>query len=156
MSRSSFFFAVTAIALLGCQPEIGDPCVSSLDCSAQGDRLCDTSQPEGYCTVFNCEPDACPEQSMCLGFGLELDPACTTESVDPRWPRFQRTFCLRACETDEDCRDGYACLAPLDRRAQSIDVENELAASKACFRATAAPVDEPSGDSPPACYPDAP
>ena len=66
--------AFTALAL-GCTPSIGDECVTSLDCSQLGDRLCDASQPLGYCTIFNCEPDACPEEAICMGFGLELDPA---------------------------------------------------------------------------------
>jgi hypothetical protein len=118
----------------GCRPEIGDECVGSADCSQQGDRLCDTSQPDGYCTVFNCEPDQCPDEAVCVGFGLELDPACTeVTTVDPRWPRFERTFCMFACEEDGDCRDGYRCLAPTDRLGQSVDVDNELAASKVCF-----------------------
>jgi hypothetical protein len=121
--------------LLACQPKIGDDCVGSIDCSQQGDRLCDTSQPDGYCTAFNCQPDNCPEEAVCVGFGLELDPACVQESYDPRFPRFERTFCLLACEEDSDCRDGYRCAPPSDRRAASIDVDNELAGSKVCFPA---------------------
>jgi hypothetical protein len=153
MPRFRTLFAALAIGLAGCQPQIGDPCTSSIDCSAQGDRLCDTSQPEGYCTEFNCEPDTCPEESVCLGFGSQLDPACQTESVDPRWPRFERSFCLAICETDSDCREGYACLAPGDRAAQSLDVTSETKDSKVCFRATSAPA-TPDATNPPACYPD--
>ena len=144
------FAACAAIFVAGCQPEIGDPCVSSIDCSVQGDRLCDTSQPEGYCTAFNCEPDKCPEDSVCVGFGLTLDPTCTSEAVDPRWPRFERTFCLKACEADDDCREHYACVAPTSRRAESIDVESELAGSKVCFRATGVTPDP----DPPVCSAD--
>ncbi|NUP14412.1 MAG: hypothetical protein HOW73_50930 [Polyangiaceae bacterium] len=137
---------------MGCRPEIGDECVTSVDCSAQGDRLCDTSQPDGYCTIFGCEPDACPDNSVCVGFGQEIDPACANADVgtDPRWPRFERTFCMIACETNDDCRDGYVCALPTDRRAVAIDLENELRGSGVCFVASDA-VFQPPADPPSSC-----
>src|SRR4051812_10031586 len=49
--------------LAGCTPSIGDKCVLSTDCSTRGDRLCDTSQPDGYCTQFNCSKNGCPDDS---------------------------------------------------------------------------------------------
>src|SRR5687768_17386078 len=64
-------------AATGCAPEIGDDCTTSIDCSQLGDRLCDTSQPDGYCTIFNCEPDQCPEEAVCIAFGFDIDPACS-------------------------------------------------------------------------------
>ncbi len=143
--RLCLLTALVTSVLSGCQPKIGDDCLGSADCSQQGDRLCDTSQPDGYCTAFNCEPDRCPEEAVCVGFGLELDPTCTPASYDPRWPRFERTFCLLACEENGDCRDGYVCAAPEERRAASVDSENELAGSKVCFPAAdavAAPASE--------------
>ncbi len=141
-----------AAALWGCRPQIGDSCTTSLDCSSQGDRLCDNSQPDGYCTIFGCEPDDCPEGSVCVGFGLELDPACAgqVESTDPRWPRFERTFCMLGCEQDSDCREGYVCIHPSDRRAVSVDVTNELRDSGVCFVASGA-VFEPNGEVPDSC-----
>lgn len=91
---------------LACAPKIGDNCTSSTDCSQNGDRLCDTTQPGGYCTVFNCEPDTCPEEAQCIAFDQRLDPACS----DPQsWARFERTFCMRRCDNDGDCRSGYVC-----------------------------------------------
>lgn len=138
----SALMGLGAAGLGGCQPSIGDDCVTSTDCSAQGDRLCDTSQPDGYCTVFSCEPDTCSEEAVCVGFGLTLDPSCEVVGTDPRWKRFQRTFCMYACETDDDCREGYACLKPTERNAESIDLENELKDSGVCFVATDAPVIE--------------
>ncbi len=136
-----------AVWLVACQPKIGDECIGSVDCSQQGDRLCDTSQPDGYCTAFNCEPDKCPEEAVCVGFGLDLDPACVDTTFDPRWPRFERTFCLLACEESSDCREGYRCAAPGERRGTSIDVENELAGSKVCFPAGEVPPD-PAAETP--------
>jgi hypothetical protein len=128
---------------LGCRPQIGDDCVTAQDCSAQGDRLCDTSQPEGYCTVFGCDPDACPDGSVCVGFGLELDPACEVSGTDPRWKRFQRTFCLATCEEDADCREGYQCRPPAARDAASIDIESDDRAANVCLVASDAPSVEP-------------
>jgi len=150
--RLSYLFVVVAIAsgLLGCSPQVGDDCTTSLDCSQLGDRLCDTSQPDGYCTVFNCEPDACPEEAICIGFGLELDPACASVE-DARWKRFERTFCMFGCEAQEDCRPGYVCASPEERRAISIDVDNELRVAKACF--PEGEVAQASAPPPPACTP---
>ena len=139
-----------ATGLLGCAPQIGDDCTTSIDCSQLGDRLCDTSQPDGYCTIFNCEPDQCPEEALCVGFGFDLDPACSSVD-DPRWSRFERTFCMVGCEEQEDCRPGYVCAAPGDRRAVSIDVDNELAGSKACF--PEGTVADASGEAPAICTP---
>ena len=91
---------------LACAPKIGDSCSSSTDCSQNGDRLCDTTQPGGYCTVFNCEPDTCPTEGQCVAFDQHLDPNC----VDPQaWARFERTFCMLRCSSDSDCRSGYIC-----------------------------------------------
>ena len=132
----------------GCRPEIGDACSSVTDCSAAGDRLCDVSQPEGYCTIFSCEPDTCPDSSVCVGFGQTLDPACEPAVVDPRWPRFERTFCMAACESDDDCREGYVCRAPEDYNAVGVDRTSELQASRVCFVASSSPTVEPSPSCP--------
>ena len=109
MARSSSYLFLLPLLLagsiLGCNPKIGDDCSTSTDCSISGDRLCDTTQPGGYCTIFNCEPDTCPEESQCIAFDTELDPAC----ADQRWARFERTFCMRRCKDNGDCRSGYVC-----------------------------------------------
>lgn len=98
-------------ALAGCTPSIGDKCTLSTDCSLRGDRLCDTSQPGGYCTVFNCTPNACPSNSGCVLFHPNVQ-GC---SLDDRSPsRTARTFCIANCQSDSDCRtaDGYICADP--------------------------------------------
>ncbi len=103
-----------SIVAIGCKPKIGDKCASSTDCSTSGDRLCDTTQPGGYCTMFNCEPDGCPAgEAACVGF-------YATVCGDPqRTPRFGRTFCMATCSGDGDCRAGYACV---DMGSQVVDV----------------------------------
>jgi hypothetical protein len=114
--------AVAFAALtIGCGPKIGDACSSFTDCSQQGDRLCDTTQPGGYCTVFNCEPGSCTD-SLCVAFDTEVDPACGVTD-DARRRRFQRTFCVLGCESDSDCRAEYACISPAERGAAIVDAE---------------------------------
>jgi hypothetical protein len=111
---------------LACSPQIGKKCSISTDCSQLGDRLCDSTQPGGYCTVFNCEPDSCPN-AICVGFDPTLDPACGT-AANGRPPRFERTFCLAQCSSTSDCRDQYECVDLSTtanqtlRRARVVDV----------------------------------
>jgi hypothetical protein len=100
---------VAAVSFVACKPEIGDDCTVSTDCSATGDRICDTTQPGGYCTIFNCEPGTCPEEAVCIAFGgsVSTRPECVDrQGTSP----FQRTFCMVKCEGDDDCRDGYECI----------------------------------------------
>jgi hypothetical protein len=101
-----------ALLLAGCQPSIGDSCVQSTDCSTQGTRLCDTSQPAGYCTIFNCEPNACPGGSGCVATNIEPLGCAYDDRHAPS--RFSRELCLKTCNQDSDCRqnDGYACIIP--------------------------------------------
>ncbi len=101
-----------AIAILGCQPSIGDHCLQSTDCSTTGARLCDTSQPNGYCTIFNCQANRCPSGSGCIATNAA---ALGCDYDDRHAPsRFSRQLCLKVCTHDTDCREteGYACIAP--------------------------------------------
>lgn len=95
--------------LLGCQPSIGDKCILSTDCSLRGERLCDTSQPGGYCTVFNCRANQCPEEAACVMFQPNV-PGCSYN--DRQWQRTGRNFCMVRCDSDGDCRSGYVCADP--------------------------------------------
>ena len=99
-----------SVILSGCQPLIGDDCRVDTDCSQLGDRVCDTSQPGGYCSQFNCKPESCPEgEAICVAFSSELSSVRGCQ--DPNRPSpFERTFCMRGCERDADCRPGYACI----------------------------------------------
>jgi len=97
-----------APVLGGCPPEIGDDCQTSSDCSAQENRLCDITQPGGYCTVFNCEPGGCSDEGVCVAFNAKASVVEGCE--DPNGlSRFARSFCLANCESDGDCRTGYVC-----------------------------------------------
>jgi hypothetical protein len=103
--------ALFALGVLGCQPSVGDKCQLSTDCSTRGDRLCDTSQPDGYCTLFNCFGESCPNDSVCVQFAGTV-PGCTYD--DRRPSRVGRSMCLAPCDDDSDCRVGYVCRAPSD------------------------------------------
>jgi hypothetical protein len=101
-------FALAAVGA-GCKPQVGDDCKVSRDCSAAGDRLCDITAPGGYCTVFNCEPNSCPDgESLCVQFGAVLSPACPELTLPSPSP-YARTFCMATCDDDGDCRSGYTC-----------------------------------------------
>jgi hypothetical protein len=103
-------FLCGALLALGCTPKIGDSCTVSTNCSTSGDRLCDITQPGGYCTIFNCEPDTCPVDSLCINFGTSLSsmPGCTPSQGNSP---YQRSFCMASCGSDGDCRGGYSCLS---------------------------------------------
>ena len=96
--------------LAGCQPQIGDDCRRDLDCSQRRDRVCDTTQEGGYCTQYNCSPTSCPKgEAVCVAFNN--NPASVEGCSNPGRPSpYARNFCMRPCETDTDCRSGYACV----------------------------------------------
>jgi hypothetical protein len=122
---------IGAISALGCTPKIGDDCSTSTDCSTRGDRLCDTTQPGGYCTIFNCEPGNCPDEAQCVAFDFTLDPLCNEPYATPR---FQRTFCMRRCKNNGDCRSGYVCLdtGPQPNAWGAIVVDHDPEGMKVC------------------------
>jgi hypothetical protein len=124
--------AAAALTLGACGAEIGDSCFSSIDCSTTGDRICDTTQEDGYCTVLGCDYDTCPEESVCVRFvvGSFENVACDplTEDLEasnatddcslnelctlagtcvPRSAEIR--YCMRTCGDGGDCRDGYEC-----------------------------------------------
>ncbi|MCX7806984.1 MAG: hypothetical protein N2515_00110 [Deltaproteobacteria bacterium] len=76
---------------------------SSTQCSFAGDRICDTNQPGGSCTVFDCQPDQCPDNAVCVRFRS-------------RTPRLQILACMKRCNANSDCREGegYRCVGPED------------------------------------------
>jgi len=83
---------VTALVLLvgGCSPTVGDSCAKNTDCGRG--LVCDLSMPSGYCTLTPCQPNGCPDESVCVDFGN------------------RQTWCMRWCDDDGHCRDGYKCI----------------------------------------------
>ncbi|MBN2803624.1 MAG: hypothetical protein JXR91_11055 [Deltaproteobacteria bacterium] len=114
--------------LTGCSAKIGDSCTYDADCSAEGDRTCDNSQPSGYCLIITCNPDRCPGEAACVEF-ITPAPEFETDDTDSEdltpylyeqlEPNRTRTYCLAECKKDKDCRSGYYC-------ADNDDIENNL------------------------------
>jgi len=125
------------LALAGCKNRIGDSCSNSTDCSVTGERQCDLAQPGGYCTVFACDPDTCPE-GACVEW--RFIPSRTAE-----------TWCMKICNDTADCRVEYSCVFPNqitmsggfdpmlpsdERVARIIDLEGNRADAKICVALT--------------------
>jgi hypothetical protein len=107
--RRDFWLGLLGCLSLACQPEIGDSCTSSSDCSVSEQRTCDTQQPGGYCTRFSCTAGDCPEEAACIGFRSVLSSAPLCAGLQSR-PRLQRTACMLRCSKNSDCRGGYECV----------------------------------------------
>jgi len=104
--------ALAIPALSGCAPKIGSKCVLNTDCGTSGALVCDTSEPGGYCTQFNCTPNSCQDHAVCVELRPSV-PGCPYD--DYRSPsRTGRTFCLEHCNQSSDCNegDGYVCADP--------------------------------------------
>jgi len=93
-------------AFSGCSRGIGDSCDTALMCSANATRLCDLTQPSGYCTLANCEDGTCPSESVCVTFWTQTDRSADEE-------RLSVNYCMRKCDERSDCRDneGYDCVS---------------------------------------------
>jgi hypothetical protein len=117
LAWSSLF---AALSLVGCKRDIGDACKNSLDCSQESERLCDISQPGGYCTIEGCDERTCPEDSVCVRFfprlgvtkpcsaGCDATELCLQDGTcAPRMS--ERRFCVHSCGDNSDCRGGYDC-----------------------------------------------
>jgi hypothetical protein len=97
--RRATISLLAILALTGCNDHIGDGCGSSVDCSVTGERQCDLSQPGGYCTIFACDADTCPE-GACVEW--RFIPSRTAE-----------TWCMKTCDNDGSCdRREYSCVFP--------------------------------------------
>jgi hypothetical protein len=138
--------ALTALAA-GCKPKIGDDCQIPTDCSAAGDRLCDISAPGGYCTVYNCEPGACPEdESLCVQFSAERSPIAKCADRQSPSP-YARTFCMATCRSNDDCRAGYECADITGENPWAALLIDTDRGGRACMALPSAkPVSVPEGD----------
>jgi hypothetical protein len=144
-----------SFALAGCSPHIGAKCNTNTDCSLQGTLVCDTSQPDGYCTSFNCAPDTCQNEAACV----LLDPAvpgCAYDDYNSP-NRTARSICLQQCHKNSDCRqsEGYICADPRQPPWNALSVDDDQA-QLVCIVAPNYPFSDASTDGPPlASFPDA-
>jgi hypothetical protein len=115
-----------AALLSGCTPHIGDKCAVNSDCSLQGNLQCDTSQPNGYCTLFNCTSNSCQNNAACVAVNASV-PGCTyNDYTSPS--RTSVNMCLESCSKDADCRtgDGYDCFDPTQPPWNAKIVDNNF------------------------------
>jgi len=113
--------AASAISLGACKREIGDDCSTGADCEPNGSRICDLSQPGGYCTIVNCDETSCPSESACIRFfptqflTKACNPACEDLPclTDPNAEGHCPEDCPRGptddCTVDELCLDAGIC-----------------------------------------------
>jgi hypothetical protein len=129
LERLRFFLVLLALSLgpagllTACTPSIGDKCNLSTDCSLNGTVLCDTSQPNGYCTVFNCTGNDCRPSSTCVLFNAAIQGCPYTDRTPSRT---SRSFCMAPCNHDSDCRtnDGYICADPRQAPWNALILDN--------------------------------
>jgi hypothetical protein len=121
---------LAALTLAACSEKIGDECSLSSDCASDGSRICDSSSPGGYCTILGCNFESCPDEAICVRFftsttsnrtcvqatedfadgtdDCTADEFCTLAGIcAPRGAEVR--YCMLACGSDGDCRDGYEC-----------------------------------------------
>jgi len=114
---------------VGCGYQIGASCIVDTDCSADGTRVCDLSEPDGYCTILGCDYNTCPDSSECVRFytGSFSNEPCDYMTEDtgsanscsydeqcslagqcvPRTAEIR--YCMDTCSSNSDCRDHYEC-----------------------------------------------
>ncbi len=117
--------ALLALAISqACSPAIGDKCIVSTDCSVQGDRLCDTSQPDGYCTQLNCRGNDCADEAACVLFNSAV-PGCNYDDRTGGYgSRIARSFCMAECKDNTDCRPDYVCADPRSAPWNAVILDN--------------------------------
>jgi hypothetical protein len=109
------FIVISGVIFAACAPVIGDSCNDSVDCSVNGDRICDNAQPGGYCTIQSCEADTCPDNAVCVRFR-------------PTPSRLAQAWCMKVCKQDGACRgqEGYSCVRAADLGTFEVEPGTEL------------------------------
>jgi hypothetical protein len=138
MLRALFLLCAAAtllaagLVLGGCTPHIGDHCQLNTDCSIDGTRVCDNSQPNGYCTSFNCVSNSCRDNAVCVMLNASV-PGCPYDDYQAP-SRTHTTLCLAHCSKDSDCRtgEGYVCRDPEQAPYNAKILDNNPTSNKVC------------------------
>ena len=140
-------FAVSVLGVCGCTPSIGDACNLSTDCSVRGDRVCDSSQPLGYCTIRNCGGNSCPENAACVLFNA-APAGCPYDDRAPG--RTARSFCMVSCQADKNCREGYICADPKGDPWRAL-ILDDAQDKRVCIPSSKQTSVSPTSSTPPVC-----
>ena len=115
MSSKLTLLLALALVLTACGDQIGDSCDFNVDCSPLGDRICDTSQLGGYCTIQGCDQDSCPEdEAVCVRFypvSFLSSPcdALTEDALGSKCGRACAPECKKSCDASEVCCSTNHC-----------------------------------------------
>ena len=142
-------------ALVACTPEIGDKCQVSTDCSIRGDRLCDISQPGGYCTQLNCRAGGCADEAACVLFNSAVPGCGYDDRSGPFGSRVARSFCVAKCESNGDCRSGYVCADPRSEPWNAVILDDDQG-KRGCLPVSSEGLDAGAPGAAPICGPAAP
>jgi hypothetical protein len=139
------------IVLAACTPNIGDKCQLSTDCAISGGRICDTSQPNGYCTILNCTPNSCPSGASCVLFQPSV-PGCTYDDYHSP-SRTGVSFCMAQCDQDSKCRqgDGYVCRDPTKQPWNAAIIDDNQSAQVCIVAPDPKTSPQPEASPPPVC-----
>ena len=91
----------------------------------RGDRLCDVSQPEGYCTALNCRGGSCADDAVCVLFSSAVPGCGYNDRSGTFGSRVARSFCIAPCTSNTDCRAGYVCADPRTYPWNAVVLEND-------------------------------
>lgn len=124
------------LIVAGCAHKIGDSCTMNIECSPTGDRVCDASEPGGYCTQEGCLAGSCPDEAVCVRYLDLSNTPCygpNAELLCERGEiclegfcaplRSERRACLLICNSRSDCRDQYQCIGGGVGGAQIVDTD---------------------------------
>ncbi|HHW97708.1 MAG: hypothetical protein ACOX51_11605 [Myxococcota bacterium] len=87
---TKLLLTLVVLFFVSCASQIGDSCSNNSDCGVG--RLCDKSQPGGYCTQRACDRYECPAEAVCVDFGG------------------QERYCMQRCGAFAFCREDYVCV----------------------------------------------
>ena len=157
--------AVPSLLLVGllasaCGHNVGDSCSTNIDCAQDGSRICDLSQPGGYCTLDGCDDSSCPSEAVCVRFfdqkfptgscssppgtigECQPDELCvvcgpTVSDLETRSccvpSTSERRFCALKCGSNGDCRGGYVCRASATDGSLALTSDpNSITTAKFC------------------------
>ncbi|MFT4702935.1 MAG: hypothetical protein ACI81R_000623 [Bradymonadia bacterium] len=97
--------AFMLVGTSACNAKIGDACINELECG--NGQTCDVSVSRGYCTIFNCAADDCPDEAVCVDFDVT-------------------TACMLRCNNNNDCRSRGTFECRFDRGSEGFCYAPEL------------------------------